>query len=162
MFENPYFLWLRRVELSIWNQEFLLEFSRSDVNTCALLQRGYIVYREWDKFWRQSGYWLSLKLDSLRSFSILAHSAKTVDPTGICVSQKKPQNKIKIPKQTKNQNRPQVWQDLAQLEDLEFYCLFYQEAIQPLGYSWAPWALCGPRSPEGMADLSSAGLWSVS
>lgn len=50
MFESPYFLWLRRAEQSISNQELSLTLSRSDVNTCALLQRGYITFRELDKF----------------------------------------------------------------------------------------------------------------
>lgn len=159
MFESLSFLWLRRTELFILNQEFSLTFTRSDVNTCALLQNGYIAFRKLDKFLETVWILSDLEAGLSQLFLYISSLSKKrdLDPTGICVLQKNP--KTKIPKQTKNQNRPQVWQDLAQSEDIECYCLFYQEAIQPLWYS----SYCMAQDHQ-RAQLtgSYAGLWSVS
>lgn len=140
MFENPYFLWLRRVELSIWNQEFLLAFSRSDVNTCALLQRGYIVYREWDKFWRQSGYWLSLKLDS-QIFLYISSLTKNSGPHWhLCLTKKTPKQN----KNTQTNQKPKQTPGLTRLSTVRGYRILL--FILPRGNS-APWVQLGPMGP---------------
>lgn len=160
MFESPYFLWLRRAELSITKQEFSLMLSRSHVNTCALLQSGYIAFRELNNFLEATWVLIALEVGLSQLFPISAHSAKTETWTpSVSVSYKKSQNKTKTPKQTKNQDRPQVWQDLAQSEDIELYCLFYQGAIQLLGYK----SYCLAQDHQrAQITWNYAGLWSVS
>lgn len=148
MFESLYFLWLR-TELSILNQEFSLTFTRSDVNTCALLQNGYIAFMKLDKFLETVWVLSDLEAGLSQLFLYISSLSKKrdLDPTGICVLQKKPQNKNtqtnKKPKQTPGLTRPGTVRG--------YWVLLF---ILPRGNT-APLVqllLHGPRSPEGTAD----------
>lgn len=106
MFETPYFLCLRRTELSISNQKFSLWFSRSDVNTFALLQRGYIAFRELNKFLETVWVLAALEAGLSPFFLYISSLSKNRDwdPTGISVLLKN--SKQKYPNKQKTKTDP--------------------------------------------------------
>lgn len=157
MFERPYFLWLRRAELSITNQEFSLTLSRSDVNTCALLQRGCISLQGAGQVFGDNlgtdCHW-SWTLSALSLHQLTQQKQRPGPYWHLCLTKKTSKqnqnNQAKKPRQSPGLTRPGTVRGYRVL-----LFILLRDNTAP----WVQILLLGPRSPEGTED--SKLCWSL-
>lgn len=139
MFESLSFLWLRRTELFILNQEFSLTFTRSDVNTCALLQNGYIAFRKLDKFLETVWILSDLEAGLSQLFLYISSLSKKRTWTPLASVSYKKTPKQKYPNKQKTKTDPRSDKTWHSQMILSFIVYFTKRQYSPFGTALTAW-----------------------